>query len=341
MQLRLNKSHIVWISALNLLSETLMAGAAAAGPDPVGFVKISIAGTTASPVTTLVSPSFIQPDAWSGALSSIQGTQIAVATAAANWAPGGFASTHYVEIASGDSAGVWTDIIGNAANSLTTNDDLAGMAAPGDRLVIRKFVTLQDFLGSDNRAGLHGAGTRAAADEVTIYEGGVPRTYWFYDASAGGTAEWRDAAGQPAGTVIIPPGQGIAIRRKAAGALTVITTGTVKPGPTYVAVQGANNVIDSLSPAGITLEASNLFSGDSATGVRSGSSPAAADEVVLYPASAPKIFWHYDGSQGGAAGWYDTSYQPADDVKIPAASSFAINRKDGASFFWVAPSAIP
>jgi uncharacterized protein (TIGR02597 family) len=306
----------------------------------VGFVKLAILGAdSGSPVTTLVSPSFVQPDVWSGSVATVEGTQVTVASA--SWTPAAFVGAYYAEIASGEFAGAWTDIAANAAASLTTSDDLTDLVSPGDTLDIRKFVTLQDFLGADNRAGLHAAATRDAADEVRVYNGPVPQVYWFYDGSAGGAAEWRNAAGLSAGTVIVPPGQGLAITRKTPGALTVISSGTVKRGPTYVAVQKANNVVDALSPLGLKLGQSNLVTDDPSTGVQSGNSPATADEVVLYPASQPKVYWHYDGSQGGAAGWYDTSYQPADNIEIPGASSFVINRKNGVSFFWIKPAVIP
>lgn len=323
---------------LALLVAWPFAGAPAAddGSAPVGFIRLSIAG---APAKTLVSPSFVSPDAWAGSLSGVQGTQLSAA--GAGWTPAQFAGTHYVEIVSGDYAGLWTDIIANQSGTLTTNDDLSGLVSAGGRIVIRKFVTLQDFLGADNRAGLKSAASLADADEVVVYKGSVPAIYWYYDGTQGGEAGWYDSQFHPAGTVIIPPGQGIVIQRKTAAPLSLVALGTVKRGPTYVAVQVTNNVVDSLSPAGLKLRDSNLFTGDTATGVRPGSSLAAADEIVLYPATTPRIFWRYDGSEGGAPGWYDTSYQPADDVEIPAGSSFAIQRKNGAPFFWVAPSLVP
>jgi uncharacterized protein (TIGR02597 family) len=310
--------------------------AAGNGVAPVGFIKLSIAGSA----KTLVSPSFVSPGAWSGSLTGVLGTQLSAT--GAGWTPSQFAGAYYVEITSGDYAGLWTDVVANEAGTLTTNDDLSSFIAAGTKVVIRKFVTLQDFLGTDNRAGLKSAASLAGADEVVVYKGSVSKIYWYYDGTQGGTAGWYDSQFQPAGTVIIPPGQGVVIQRKAASPLSLVAAGAVKRGPTYVAVQSANNVVDSLSPAGLELRNSNLFTGDAATGVRAGRSLATADEVVLYPATTPRVFWRYDGSQGGAPGWYDASYQPADNVEIPAGASFAIQRKNsGDSFFWVAPSLVP
>jgi hypothetical protein len=64
-----------------------------------------------------------------------------------------------------------------------------------------------------------------------------------------------------------------------------------------------------------------------------------ADEVTIFSATGPNVYWYYDGSEGGAEGWYTTAFQPAGSVAIPPGSSILVNRKaPGVAFNWPVPS---
>lgn len=310
--------------------------------NPAGFLSTDIApGSPAVPVNSFVTPAFANSPASLGTVSAASGSVLTVS--GVDWSQGPFGPAWYVEITSGANSGAWTDLVSAdpAAKSLTTNDDFSALAVPGTRIALRRFVTLSDFLGSADAAGLQGGSSLASADEVTIYNGASPAIYWYYDGSGGGTAGWYDSAYHPSGDVVIAPGQGVVIKRKAAGPLALAQSGAVHAGPTSVIVEPNLNLIGNPSPLDLSLDSSRLFASDPAEGVAAASALDSADQVTVYGSAGPSVYWRYDGSQGGAPGWYDSSYQPADSIVIPAGASFSIQRKSAPAFNWLSPSPIP
>jgi len=309
--------------------------------DPVGFVTNDLSsGTPAAPANTFVAPAFVNPSDI-GTVTAINGQ--AITLSGVDWSDGPFGPQHYIEITSGPSAGLWTDVVAAdpASKTLTTNDDLSALAPVGTHVALRRLTTLGDFLGAQNQAGLQSASSLAGADEVAIYHAGTPKSYWYYDGTGGGAAGWYDSSYTPSASVTIAPGEGVVIKRKAAAPLALAQSGAVKHGPTSVAVQQRVNLLGNPSVLDLTLESSQLFTGDADTGIAPASALSAADQVVVYGVSGPTVYWRYDGSQGGTAGWYDSAYQPASTAIIPSGASFSIQRKAGPAFNWTAPAQLP
>jgi hypothetical protein len=89
----------------------------------------------------------------------------------------------------------------------------------------------------------------------------------------------------------------------------------------------------------LTLETSGLYTGNASTGVKASTSLASADEVMIYSASGPSVYWYYDGTQGGTAGWLDSRAQSATAVSIAPGSAIVLKRKaPGGPFNWTVPS---
>lgn len=316
-------------------------GAATFATDPAGFVFSDIApGSVANPANSFVAPAFAAaPDAV-GTVSAVSGPFLTLT--GVDWSGGPFGPEHYLEITSGSYAGSWAPVASAdpAAKIVSAGSDFAALVSSGVKVALRRFTTLGDFLGASNSAGLAGASALATADEVVVYRGATPSVHWYYDGTGGGTAGWYDSAYNPTADTLLPPGQGMVIRRKAPSPLVFSQSGIVKRGPTTVAAQRGLNLVGNPSALDLTLDASQLQTGNPAWGVAAASSLSAADEVILYGAGTPSVYWRYDGSQGGAPGWYDSSYQPAGSVVIPAGSSFSIQRKADA-FRWNAPAPLP
>lgn len=309
---------------------------------PVGFISETVAGgTLASPQLTLISPTLTQPIVFQGTISAISGTTITVS--GANWTGGQFNGTngeYFVEVFSATKAGALSDITATGTNTVTTADNLTAFVTVGDSIAIRAHVTLDKFLGANNTFGLLASNDGSTADEVWVYDGATHAIYWFYDGSLGGAAGWYDLNFNPAGSTIIGPHQGVVIKRKAAGAVTIVSTGTVKTGNTLFPVYNGLNVLGTVSAQGLTLDNSGLYSGNSA--LKASNDGSTADEVSIYSINnnvvSHKNYWYYDGSLGGAAGWYDLNFNPAGSVVITPGSSIVVNRKGGGAFNWTLPS---
>jgi hypothetical protein len=310
--------------------------------DPVGFVTETVkGGSVSAPQISMISPTLMQPVEWQGPIFTVSGTAITVT--GTPWTAGQFGTNgqYFVEVVSGANAGAWTDIEASTSGGLTTLDSLSAFASNGSTIRIRKHVTLNGFFGATNSAGLKGATTQADADEVYVYDGSSSASFWYYDASdAAGPAGWYDSSFHAAGTTVISPNQGVAIRRKTAGNVSFLSMGTVKTGNTFIAVRPGLNILGTASAKPVTLSTSGLYTGSISTGLKGATNQADADEVFIYSATGQQSYWYYDASDAaGPAGWYDSSFHAAGTIAIAPGSSFVVRRKSpGVAFNWPLPS---
>jgi hypothetical protein len=195
----------------------------AAETDPVGYVTLTIAGSTdgVTPAFTPISVPLQQAVEASGSIT----TNPAGATlenSSASYTANEFATTDsvgngqfYLQFTSGDSTGLILDIVSNTATSITTNADLSGLVASGDSYIIKELMTLADVFGADNSAGLRSGGDAASSDLIYIMSSdgaGVYATYYYQTDSLGflGGDGWR-AFGDPnsdVSDVVIGPDDG-------------------------------------------------------------------------------------------------------------------------------------
>ena len=331
------KKLLLSFSVVSVLCGSVAFGQSTATTTPVGFISETVgAGSLTSPQLTLLSPTLTQPVVFQGTISAISGKT--VTANGANWTADQFDGAngaYYVEVFSATKPGALSDIVTTATNSVTTADDLTAFASVGDTIAIRKHVTIASFFGANNTWGLGTGNDISVADEISVYNGGTPAVYWYYDGTLGGAAGWYDALGSESGSVEIMPHEGVIILRKSPGNVTIVSTGTVKTGNTLFPIVNGLNVIGTVSASGLTLDSSGLYNGTSA--LKASNDISTADEVLIYTGSVPADYWYYDGSLGGPAGWYDALGQLAGSTPIAAGTSFIVIRK-GPAFNWSLPS---
>jgi uncharacterized protein (TIGR02597 family) len=338
----------------------LGAGAAigqTATTEPVGFISLNIAGggSVASPKLSLISATLTRPILYQGLITGISGTTITVSsTPAAPWAVGAFSGangSHYVEIVSSAvpaRTGTMADISSAPTTSsiVTVGDLSVNQAAIGDTIRIRKDLTIGELFGPTNSAGLLASDDPSTADEVLVYSAAASESYFYFTGAEGFPAGWYDsgfnlAPGQ-AQNVPIAPNQAVVVKRKAAGALTITSVGSVKTGNTLFPVVNGINVLGTVSAKGLTLATSGLKTGSDSTGVKASDDPSTADEVTIYNGAGSVSYFYFTGAEGFPAGWYDSGFNlapgVADSVAIAAGTAFVVNRKGGAAFNWTLPS---
>jgi uncharacterized protein (TIGR02597 family) len=305
-------------------------GATEATTDPVGFITLNVAsGSAATPQYTLLSPTLLRPVDWQGTIGTISGKIISVANSP--WTANQFNSGYFVEVTSGANAGAWSDIAATATGSITTEDSLSSFAAAGATIRIRKHVTLNDFLGPTNSAGLLGSDSSETADEVLIYDGAIPSIYWY--STIPGYTGWRDLSFNAAGSKIIAPNQGVAIKRKTSGAVTFVSSGTVKTGNTFIPIVPGYNVVGTIAAQGLTLATCGLTP---AVGLQASDSAETADALIIYGGSTPAIYWY--SNIPNYTGWRYLNFDSAAAVPITPGSSLVIQRKGATAFNWVVPA---
>jgi hypothetical protein len=333
------KHNVSLLTGALLVAVASGAFAQTAVTDPVGYITINVAGNASRNVFTTIAPTLVNKVEYSGVVTAISGDgkTLTVAGLTANAFNNGF----WLEITNGaTSEGAWTNVVSNTATTITLADAMTAFVTPNTTTIkVRQHVTVDQFFGATNSAGLGSGGDAGTADEVVFLgDRGVlaQNVTVFYDG-----ASWNDGDFNPAGSKAIEPGVGVFVIRKQTTNISFVQVGHVKTGKSMASVlagPAANNpgenIVGVRSAVGMTLGASNLFTGSDATGVHPGGDAGTADEVIQFVGGQQKLFFH-DG-----AIWNDADFNPATNTVIPEGAGLYIIRKTGGDFVWTAPAVI-
>jgi len=329
-----------------LLGSAAFAQSSSVATNPVGFLSITVKGGTAtSPALTLISPTLTNPTAFQSTVSAVSGATITITGASFTtnqYSAVGGSPVYYVEVIHNGS-GVLSDISASGTSTVTTTQNISSLIAQGDTVIIRQHVTINQFLGANNTYGLLGStsGDPSQADGVLVWDGGIQNTYWYYNGTSPSFSDkgWYDLSLNPAGSVTIAPFEGVLIQRKAAGNVTITSTGTVKAGNTLFPITAGANYMGTASAQGLTLATSGLIS-SGLTG-SAGGDPTQSDQVLVYDGSGNlNLYWYYNGTSPSFsdAGWYDLSLNPAGTVALNPGSGVIVDRIHGGAFNWTQPA---
>ena len=314
--------------------------------DPVGFITLVIGGggVTGAPVYTFTSLGLLNPVLFQSTTTSVGGDTTLV-DANATWTDNlyntnGTDPSHFVEILSGPGAGTQYDITGTIAATHTLNlgDPLLAGIASGASYRIRPHWTLATVFGDTNQNGL-ASGSVTSADQVQLFRNQGYTTYYYQTVGLGGTG-WRKAggvSGTDAKNAVIYPDDGILIARQQSAPVSLVISGAVKTGQTSIPVVSGYSLLGNVYAAGMTLANSNLYTGNSATGLAPGS-VTSADQVMFWNGTGFTSYYYQTIGLGGT-GWRQAggvSGTDASATPIPVGAALFIQRA-GAPFNWVAP----
>ncbi len=351
---------LVFLAAL-ALAGTMHPAQAQTASDVYGEITIRVAGAPSAGASrfSAVSPTLVnRAELRRNVLSSTAGSLTLEGTAPMS--PGSFDESsfgeprYYVEITTGDFAGAWTDILSNTADTLTTSDDLTpfldsdGNPATLDAATIRKHVTIAEFLGPNNEAGLGVDPGMASGDEVIVFESGTAGTtkLFFFpeipELAPGVGNYWVDSSYNNRNEMPIPPHQGLFIKRKQVGDITFKRSGYVKTGPTLLKIEEGPNFMGLVHPIGEDDAQNPVFTLGSSTladVLGSGGTILEADNVVLFREDGTtNTFFHVPPFLGGT--WVNDSFENADDVVLEEGTAIYVRRKSAATNWVVPPVAI-
>lgn len=217
--------------------------------------------------------------------------------------------------------------------------DLSGLMLSGTPYEIRPHTTIDYLLGATNSAGLAAGANQSDADNVQLVTtGGGVETIWYSNVE--GNQGWKDAAGDPAGGLIVFPEEGVLVKRKQADPLNIYQQGALLAGPMVVPVEVDYSLVGTLkTETAVSLDGLGLFTGDPATGVASGLNPSEADNLIRVNADGTTSRFFYLES-GGTTGWYSSTYQVAGAELIAPGQAFYLLRRasNGAAFDWTISS---
>ena len=223
---------------------------------PVGYVTLTIQGE--NKYNFLSIPLVNQP-LFKGQINSV--TNTVLSTSSDVWTANEYASGYYVEITSngsddsGNAKGLFVDITGNTANSLTLADDLSTYTFNGDETIaIYKHHTIGSVFGTNNSSGLQGGTSAGDADVIKIWNPLTQRfSSYFYNSAVN---EWKSATnpfGPNTSSEVFYADQGFVVYRKGTGTVEMKVIGSVKVGSTKAQIFSGYNFYDNKKPIDTTL----------------------------------------------------------------------------------------
>lgn len=278
------------------------------------------------------------PSSFAGTVTAVSSN--AVIDANASWTQNQFDGTngvHYIEFENGAMADILlTDA---ATRSLSFPGTLPEGVTVGDSFKVRKHTTIADIFGPNNETGLQAGLNSSQADNILLSIPETQDSVTLFYANIPGFEGWYRFDYFEASKTVVYPEQAFIIRRRGAEDLTLLTDGVAKQGPTRFPIFPGYNLINTAKQnGGMTLNELGLFTGDADTGLAPGRNANEADNVVLIlPDQTSAIYFYFN--LPGFTGWYDFSYNPADQTVIEANTAFFIHRKSQRPMFqWAIPS---
>lgn len=362
---------IVPISRIPILSAVLaltwtpaLQSQTTATTDPVGFITLNVAAPESGATTfSFRSLGLTQEIAYQGSaerVGNVAGTtRDSVTDNEATWTANQFnpvgatagTATHYVEIVrptgsqnAAPGEGTTYDILATdaATKTITLAQNLATGVTQGAIFKVRKHWTIASVFGANNTAGLTG-GTAETADLILV-QSGQSNTYstYFYQIGGEGTG-WRltTASGADASGKVLYPDEGLIIKKSQGSTAAIVLVGGVKMGVSSVPVLPGKNLLGNVFAAPMTLASSNIYTGNSSTGLAAGSA-ASADQVLIYNGAGYDIYYFETPNFLNPSGGWKNAANPAQtgdigQVVVPVGTGIIVKRNGAAGFDWKVP----
>ncbi len=297
---------------------------------PSGFVTLDVVGgDPVDPPTLAIGTGLLRSAAFQGKILSASDTGgVTQLTFAANsfavgtYDPASGNPTHGIEIVGGNLNGALANVVVTGDSSVTLDRLLTPTELVDFSARIRPFWTFNLLFGSDNAAGF-ASGPTSVADVFFIrLPDGTTK-----EIRHNGT-QWVDPSDAASGDVPIPSEAGIELIRRGTDDLAIKIFGDVKPEPTAVTLNsglGSVTYFQTLHPLDSPrLKDLGLYTGDPATGVKPGNTPAEADVLTIGDPATGETYDFYVDTDTGR---WTTGSTDASLVQIPANSTVKLTRR--------------
>lgn len=345
------KTHITY---------SLLAAAAACGmafaaetayTTPVGYTTTTVyaAFGAGAPKTSVISPNMQNPASYGGTVTGIVSDTLTLSGAA--FTPdafnnisaefgGGVYYAYFIETADG----YWAQIESNDTTSVTVEAGAGAKFAIADVVKIRRHVTIADYFGANNEAGLQDDGGSLNpddADNIVIIDEVNSSSILVYPSSAlGGT--WVTDNLDNGAIVPIYPDQGLQLIRRGLTNVSVVDSGEVDTNGRQIMVTTGIQIRPYVIPVDTTLAQLGLYTGLNTTGVQDdGGSLSVSDADNVQVLVDGNTFTYFVTTGLGPAQWVDDNLDPA--PVLPAGAGLIINRSNPTEtgpFVWTIPGPV-
>ena len=329
--------------AFAILVSAVMAGNALAN-DPVysetvGYMKIPIPAGKASLVSFPLGGAPVSSGIFSSKSGNILSTSATLTSLPGTLLNSSSEAIYYAEITSVSNQGRILEIVGKSSGAITVGD--ASGLTGSESFVIKKFTTIADVFGAQNSAGLKGGDGVGNADVVWAVVSGTWKQYFFYDDGNGGEVDplqWQTTGSfNDKSDTRIDPEQGLLIARLAGANKDVTIMGTVKSTSTIAPIITGAQIITNPYPIDKTLGSLELYTGNVATGLKSGDQVSTADVVYKLVDGVWKQYFVYDDGNAGEVDpiqWQTPgNFADQQNVSVAAGEALLLVRR-GQQFDW-------
>ncbi len=340
--MKTTKLVLTGLAAVAALLSNSFAQTTVAVTDPVGYITTDISREQAG-AQTYAGPVLVNKVEMQGAsTNAIGGTSSATFSSAVP--TNVVAASYFAEV---KSTGWWANIASVSGSTITTDSPFPAGLAIGTEIIIRKHVTVNEYLGSTNSSGLaelEDFVELLVLDSATQVK--APRSVVWVTLANGLPNGWYDfVSQQPVGDAVIFPGEAVRFNVKSAAAgnpLKLVTVGHVKTTPTKVGLApGEQWLVVAGHATETSLVNSGLNTGSILTGVGQEDGNLTGDELnILLPSQSGESFVALTPALGG--GWANfVSQQPADNQLIKEGAGFVLQRKAASgNGVWTVPAQI-
>ena len=331
--------------------------------DPVGFITLNATGQPAATSFSFKALGLTLAIDYQGAaerVGNLNGTtRDSLTDNEATWTNDQFnlpnatvgSATHYVEIIrpvgaqnAAPGEGTTYDILRTdaASKTLTLEQEIASGVTAGAVFKVRKHWTISSVFGPANSAGLAG-GALETADQILVFDSAANQyRIYFYQTQGSGTG-WRLSTDlqTDASLTVLYPDEGLVIRKQKGNGTAIVLAGAVKMGSTSIPVLPGTNLLGNVFASPMTLDSSNLYNGNSATGL-AGGNLGTADHVLIHNGVGYDIYYfELPNALNPSGGWRNAS-KPNQagnlgSVPIPVGTSIIVKRNSATGFDWKVP----
>ena len=307
--------------------------------DVVGYMKISIPAGKASLVSFPLGGAPLTSGVFSGKSGNVLSTSAALNSLPGTLLNSSSEAIYYAEITSVINQGRILEIVGKSSASIIVGDS-SGISG-NETFVLKKFTTIADVFGAQNSAGLKGGDGVGNADVVWSVVSGAWKQYFFYDDGNGGEVDplqWQTIGSfDDKSDTRIDPEQGVLIARLPGINKDVTIVGTVKSTSTIAPMITGAQIITNPYPIDKTLGSLGLYTGDVATGLKSGDQVTTADVVYKLVDGVWKQYFVYDDGNAGEVDpiqWQTPgNFADQQNISVAAGEALLLIRR-GQQFEW-------
>jgi hypothetical protein len=289
--------------------------------DIVGYQSVTV------PVgRSIFSAPFILEEVAKGSVSANTATQVDSSVGAITLPT---SSQYYMEILTGAYEGDRIDVDVTATNAAQSanpgrivlksvsynSNTLTGSEIVGQRIAIRKHLTLSALTSLISSGSFVANATAANADQVLIYGATGFKTYYYVSAGQG----WYEQSPfRVAQTQVIPPGSAIMFVKRTAP-VTLTGLGTVRTNKLQLPLASGFQLVSTGYPVDSALSSLNP------NGTWAANAAAAnADQILVYGATGFETYYYVSAGQG----WYKQSpFQKSTNNVLSSSGGFLVKKR--------------